>query len=420
MIRKKVGKIFSSKVFYITFSILFSILLWMYVEISQNQLREITVTGVQIVRDNEEILGDRGLLVATMNPESLAFTFECPRSIANLLTSASVSVLIDLQGITARGNSLQPYDIVFPPDIDESLINIVSSSVSRISLYIDRLDTRQVDVEVSYRGGTAEGFIQDPIEFSPQSIMVSGPAEAVSQVRAARVNIIRENLTSTYTDDFTFTLLDENGVELDESLLDRITMISDETIHVTVPIRVTKEVVLTVDISPGSGATAENTSITIDPPSVMIAGDPDDIRDYNSINLGTIDLTSFEQSRPFVYSIVIPNHFTNLSGETEADVLVEIHGLEIRYLSVTNIQTLNEPAGYTPEIRTQSIDVRIRGKAEDMVNLTEAHIRVVANLADANFGPQRVPARIHVDGIDADIGAVGAAPLITVTLYRDS
>ena len=419
---ERVAKIFSGKAFFITFSVLVSIALWMYVEINENQMQTHIVRDVPVVRQNIEVLNDRGLLISSINPEYVTLTFECPRSVAARLTNTTLSVAIDLTGVSTRGNTTLPLDIIYPSNVDENSINLLSRTVNRISLYIDRLESRPVPVEVIYRGGAAEGYLQDPPEFSPQAITVSGPAETVSQVSKARVLIDRENLTATYTDEHKITLLDEDGEELSEILRDQVSL-SDDMIWVNIPIRVVKEIVLTVERNYGSGATADNTLVTITPQTIMVAGEPEDIRDFNSIILGTIDLTRFEFTDTQAFKIVMPNNVTPISGENEALVMVEILGLEIRHFSVSNsyIYVTNVPSGFVPVIGTQSVDVRIRGRAEDMVNLTEANIRVVVNAADENTGStQRVLARVIVDGIDPNIvGAIGNN-YVTYALIEDS
>ncbi|MCL2124380.1 MAG: CdaR family protein [Oscillospiraceae bacterium] len=421
MVRDGLRKIFSSRVFYIIFSIVVSIALWMYVEINENQLQQITVSNVQVVRQNVDLLSDRGFLIASMTPETVELKFECSRSVASKLNNTTLSVNIDLAGITSRGNATLGYEIIYPNGITADMAGLISSSVGRISLYVDRMETRHISVDVPYKGGAAEDYIQDPPEFSPQTITVSGPTDVVARVSVARVNIARENLSSTYTDDLPFVLLDENGLEFEEALRGQLTS-SDETIHVSVPIRMLKEVVLTAEFNYGAGATSQNTRYTVDPPTVTIAGNVEDIRDFNNINLGTIDLNSFDYARTFpAFSIVIPNYFTRISGETEAVVVVEILGLDMKHLSVSNIQTLNEPDGYVTEIRTQSLDVRIRGRTEDLEALSEANIRVVATLPDdINPGTQRVSARVYVDGINGDVGAVGTYNItVSITEERD-
>ena len=424
MIREKLGKVFSSRIFYIAFSILVSFALWMFVEINENQLQRFTVNYVPIVWQNVERLTDRGLLIGALNPETVSFTFESPRSVQQRLSNENLSVVIDLAGITSRGSTSLSYDIEYPSDVDINSLSIVSRSVSRISLYIDRLESKSVPVHVAYDGGTAEDFIQDTPIFSPQSITVSGPADVISRVGTARVYVLRENLASTYTDELTFILYDENGERLDEELLDNLT-VSDEIIQVTIPIRMTKTVNLAVDFIYGSGATAQNTIYTITPQTIMIAGDPEDVRDFNTIHLGPpIDLTGLQFERmnnEINIPIALDNHFTNLSDILTATVDIEIRGLEVKYLSVTNYQLVNEPSNVTVDRITQSTVVRIRGRAEDLDVLTAEDIVVRANLADVNLGTQQIPARVIIYNFDGDADAVGAIGnyVITVTI-RDT
>jgi YbbR domain-containing protein len=421
MIMKKLSGIFSSKAFYIVFSVLVSLAIWMYVQISVNKIQTYTFSDIEVVRLNEEVLGDRGLLISSISPQTITLTIECPRTVAMKLSSANLSAVIDLAGVKTRGYNPISYQIVYPAGVDTNLIKTEFRSADRIYLYVDEMETRMLHVEATYSGGVAEGFLQDRMEYSPQEIKVSGPADVVTRISGARAVILRENLDSTYSDDVQFILLDDNGDELEQSQKDKLTFISDETIHVTIPIRVIKEIVLTVNLVYTSGATEQNTNYTIDPPTILIAGSAEDIRDYNSINLGSIDTAGrLELTNTYPFTIEVPNIFTNLSGETNALVLVETIGLEIRHFSVpnSNMHVINEPAGLATEIRTQSIDVRIRGKAEDMMNLTESNIRIVTDLTDAGLGTQRILSRVYVDGLNVDIGAVGAY-YVTVSIAKE-
>ena len=417
MVREKLRVIFSSKIFYIAFSILVSFALWMYVEINENQIQSIEVRDVPIVFLNKEILNDRGLFITSISPETITLTFECPRSAATKLTNSTLSAQIDLSGVTRRGSVPLRYEIIYPSGIDLNAITGPFKSVDRITLSIDEFSTKQIHIDAPYKGGVADGFLQDPVECIPTTVTVSGPSNVMSRIEAARVDINRENLSSTYTDDLPVILLDESGNELDRTLRGQLTL-SDEKAHINIPIRMLKDVVLNVERIYTSGATEQNTIVTISPPTITVAGNPEDLRDYNSINLGTIDLTRFEFTATEAFQIVIPNNFTNITGTTEASVLVDIHGLELKYFSVSNIHTIFEPPGYTAEIVTQSVDVRIRGKAEDLADVTEANIRIVTNLNNLGPGTHRLLSTVHVDGIDANVGAVGNC-YITVTIREE-
>jgi len=417
---KVVNKIFSSKVFYMLFSLLVAVALWMYVEIWVNQEDTYPVPNVPVVFKNNDILRDRGLLISSVNPETVSLEFDCPRTVATRLTKETLSVEVDLESITKAGATYLSYEIIYPTGIDTDLISAQRGTVSRISLLVGRLLDLPVQVKVDYRGGTAsDDLIAEAEEYDPQTIIVSGPEEVVSKIKTAYVTVPRERLSATYFGDLGFTLLDENGEELDEDLLGPVTTTPD-MIHVTIPIRQMKDVPLSVALMPGAGATDQNTNVIYEPSFIKVAGDPDAIRDINFITLGTIDLVRFrEMSATEAFTIIIPNHLTNLSGETEATATVEIFGLEVDYYSTSNLHVINKPADYEAEVRTQSLDVWIRGRREDLDQISLANIRVVADLTDINLGTSRVQAKVYLDGTDADIGAVGEYR-ITVTIYIDT
>jgi YbbR domain-containing protein len=328
---------------------------------------------------------------------------------------------VNLSNITATGFTPISYDIIYPSDIDSSISNDDQQNVPRISLIVDRMSRVPVPVKVDYKGGTAsDDLIADAAIFDPQTVIVSGPEEVISKIDYANVPITRVNLSSTFNADLEFVLYDETGEELTETQLKAITL-NTKLIRVTVPIRQMKDVPLSVALVHGAGSTELHTNVICEPRFITVAGDPDAIRDFNSITLTTIDTTRMSKLKTTeTYQIIIPNYLTNKSGETEASVTVELLGLDIGYYSTPNLEVSNTPAGLSAVILNQSVLVLIRGKKEDLELITDnMSIRVVADLADRELGLHQVPAKVYVDGIDADIGAVGNY-MITVRLIKET
>jgi hypothetical protein len=128
----------------------------------------------------------------------------------------------------------------------------------------------------------------------------------------------------------------------------------------------------------------------------------------NKIILDTIDLRDFATTFAETYTIPMDNELKNLTGASEATVKLEIVDLETRVFKVKNISFTNVTEGYEAVLISESIDVQIRGTAQQLDNLKEEHIRAVADLTDydestGNFMPV---VKIVVDGIP-DVGAVG-------------
>jgi YbbR domain-containing protein len=424
MVSDFLSKIFSSKIFYIVFSVVVAVSLWIFVEINENEVQTVTLSEVQVTVIGEEILHDNNLFILSLNPEYVSLTFDTSLSSAAALRSGQLSVQIDVSGIRTSGRRELPHEIIYPEGFDTRSIIRVTSSVSLVSMQIDKRTSKQIQVTAPYTGGTSspEELIADPALLEPNEITVFGPEEVLSRIRIAHVNIERENISSTYTENLPFILLDYDGEEFDHELYSQLTF-SDDMIHVTVPVLMIREMPLDVVFLSGAGASKDNISFSINPQTIWLSGDPDAFREIgNSITIGTIDLTTFgvtNAASPAVFTIIPPANLENDSGITQATVTVEIPaaaGLEIDYYSIGNIHPVNIPPGYVVDIITQSVDVRVRGRREDLdilSNLMESggqNIRVMVDLDGLSPGQQRLftpRVRVNIDGVEGDIGAVG-------------
>jgi len=416
VLKEKLSKI-STKAFYIVFAIIVSVALWLYVEITENdmQTREIPV---EIVLRNLDVLNDRGLLVSSIMTENLTITFEGPLVEINRLMSGHVTAEVNLANIPSAGPHVLDYDIIWPQSVNANAISIRGSSADRVTLLIDRIYDRQIEVHVNYTGGTAsQDLVIEPAEFDPHVITVRGPEEIISQISHVVVPILRENLSSSITDDFPFVLIDMEGQELDITGNESV-ILSHETIRVTIPIRLMKSVPLFVELSHGTTTSQANTTVRTTPEFVTISGEPEVIRNLNQIMLGTIDMQSFGLSTTRTFPIIIPNNLTNLSGESEAMVSVEVLGQGIAFRSVNNLQVINVPTGHRYEIVTQSIDVRVRGLEADLTAITPMNLRVIADLTDVGTGTTSVIARAYIHGIETSVEPIGEYRIV-VTIVAD-
>ena len=418
MIKEKLKKI-STRIFYVIFAVVVSIALWLYVEITENEIQTREISNIEILFKNEDILHDRGLLKTSYTPETLTFTIMAPRSDINRLAAqGALTVEVDLANISSGGTHFLAFEINLPQGVSRNILDNIFMSASRITVTFDRVLDRQIPVRVNYTGGTASGeYMVEAIEFDPHFITVWGPETVVSRIDHIWVPIFRENLSTTFADDLEFVLIDSEGEVLDDELLNSLRF-SQETVWVTIPIKEIKDIPLLVMLSHGASTSDANTQWRTDPVIVKVSGDPEAIRELNSFTLGTIDMLSFGLSEVVHFPIIIPNHLSNISGESVAQVNIETFGLEISFQSTSNIQVINVPAGFRADILTQSLDIRLRGTKEELDLITPMNLSVVADLTGMSSGISRTTARVYIHGIDTSIDAVGTYE-ITVSIVAD-
>lgn len=402
-------KIWDSKALWVIISIFSSILLWVFVTSTQGDLIEQTYDGVAIEFKGSNTLREKnGLVVTNISANTVTVTLRGTRRELSSLKAKDIVASIDVSKITAVGSHSYNCDISFVTRSEKESITVVSTSPKTVQFYIDKTNTKTIELRDEFIGSVAEGFAKGDVVFDPQTVNISGPENELNQVAYAVVVISREDLDKTLKFDSAYILVDDEGNELK---LSNITL-ERETVSVTLPITSTKEVPLTVDIIDGGGATSENVKITCVPETITIAGDAETLAGINKISVGTVDLASFSSTFEDTFTIVLDNNISNVTGIMEAKVIVQVIGLETKKFSCSNISIINPPAGHTGQVVTKNIEVILRGSSEVIGKIKTNNIRAVVDLADIGSasGTFQRMAKISVDGFTG-VGAVGEYPI---------
>lgn len=398
-------KLYDSRSFWIVVSLLASLTIWVYVTSMESTEFTQTFYGVEVKLVGEDNLrASKNMVITDLDTSTVTVRITGPRRIVAGLDADDLKACVDVSKLSRSAYTTQQYYISYPDGTDTTNINDSNKSPSTISFMVSPLNTKTVQVRGSFDGSLAEGYTAETPVFEPATITVSGADANLKDVSYAWVTFGKENVDSTYKVETGFTLMNEQGEECSTVGL----TCSEDVVTATLPLLLVKEIPLSVDVIEGAGATKANTKIKIEPDRITLAGDSAALSGMNKIVLDTIDLTDFEKTFTSTYTIPIDNEMNNLTGVTEAKVTVEIVGLETKVFKVKNISCTNVTEGYSAEIISESIDVVMRGTAEQLSQLKGDNIRAVADLTDYNESTgQFMPSvKIVVDG-STEVGAVG-------------
>ncbi len=409
-----IDKIVKSKTFYIVVSIIASILLWMYVVSYENTTQTVTLSGLEVTYvGGEDILQDRNLLVTDRDMQDVTLSLLVKRSLVPQLTNDTVHVSVDLRDIRSSGLYDKAYTVTYD-GVDEDNVIVLRKTPEFMRVNIDNMVTvPSVEVRGVFDGTVAEGYMLEPIVYSPETVSVSGPESLVSKISYARVVIDRENLSRTVSGTVDFTLVDKDGQPVESQ---EITTSVDE-VDYTIPIVMVKDVGLNVKLLDGGGATENDAVVKIEPSTITLSGDAELLNSVNQLVLGTIDLASFTQTVTETFSIILPNSVNNLSGEKEAAVTVSIKGLSTKRVITTNISFANVSEGYVAKPITQYKEVVIRGPVEIIDLITGDNIFIVGDLTDIGnaVGRYSVPTTVTIPGY-REAGVIGDNYNVVVSL----
>ena len=411
---KTIKKIASSRALYIVLACILSVILWLYVASYANTDMEAELTGLEInYVGGDDILRDRKLLVTEKDQQSVSLTILGKRNVVSAIKKDEVEVSVDLTDIRSTRVYEKVYTVTFPDSVKEDAVLIVKRSPEYVTVNIDNLITKPVEVRGDFEGSVQDGYMQEPIVYEPATIMVSGPEEVVSHIACARVVLDRENLNRTVTGSVSYTLLDYEDKPVDTRELS----MDVEEVKYTIPIVMVKDIVLTVDLIEGGGAKATNAVVEVKPNVLTVTGDAELIQGINQITLGAIDLAAFEQTYTVTYPSPLPNGAENLSGDKEAIVTVNIRGLAARHILTTKISFTNVSEGYVANPITQYKEVVIRGPEDIIYMVAPDNVQLVADLSEYGnaVGRYSVPTAVYITGFN-EVGVVEGNYNVVVSL----
>lgn len=398
-------KLYDSRAFWMIVSLLASITLWIYMSSVDKEVITQVFRGVKVEIEGEDILRDsRNMVITDMDTNTVTVVLEGPRRIIGSWDSDSITAVIDVSTITRSAYTSKQYVINYPDGTDTSSIKEIRKTPETINFMVSPQVSKTIQVRGSFDGELAEGYTAEMPVFEPSTIVITGAEAYIKDVSYAWVTFGDGVVDSTYKIETGFTLMDEGGMPLSNTGI----TFSTDVVTATLPVLDLKEVKLDVNIIEGAGATAANTKVTIEPSTLMLAGDSELLEGMNRIVLDTIDLTDFTSTFSDVYTIPLDNGLRNITGETEAKVTIEITGLTTKDFKVSNISYINNTAGYEANILSESLNVKLRGKEELLSQIKADNIRAVADLTDfdESTGTYMAPVKIYVDGY-TDVGALG-------------
>lgn len=397
--------IWDSKVLWIIVSLLASFVLWVYVTVSAGDQIEEVYRNIPIeFRNLDSVSAQAGVVVSEGLDSVISIRVRGTRQELAKLNQTPLIASIDFSKYSSVGSHTAIPDISYPQGISANALSVIATTPSSISFVVDKANTKTIELKGSFVGSVAEGYSAQPMTFDPETITISGAESQIRKIDYAYIEINRDNVNSTLEFESTYVLVDVDGNKVEDINVSA----SPETVVVTLPITANKEIPLSIDLVYGAGATVENTKITYDPETIVIAGDASVLDGINKISVGTIDLTSFASTFEDSYKIVLDNGLTNLTGTSEVKITVQVIGLETKKFKVTNITAANLPTGKTADIVTEDVEVTLRGSAEVLSKIQANNIRIVADLSGFSgaSGVLEPAAKVYVDGF-TDVGAIG-------------
>ena len=346
--------IYKSKAFWMLSSLVLSFVLWIYVtSVESDEIRQ-TFRGVRVELVGESVLrNSRNLVVTDLSTNTVSIEVRGPRRVVSALAPEDLSAQVDVSKLTQSAYASMQYTVSYPTRMDTSALVVSRKVPDTVNFTVSRLNSKSIPVRGRFEGNIAEGYTAEPVVFEPSEITVSGPDAYLKNVSYAWVSFTATDVSSTYSVETGFTLMDASDAAAETEGL----TCSADVVSATLPILEMKELPLTVNLIYGAGANESNTKVTIEPSSILLAGDSSILNAMNNIPVATIDLSSFNSTYTDTYPINFDNSLRNVEGITEAAVSVEVIGLVRRKILPELMKTTSSRWRISPIIRCRPVPI---------------------------------------------------------------
>ena len=398
----------TNKLLYIGLSLLIAVIFWFFVDSEQGHNTTQTYYNIPVEFIGEtDTLPSRGLMLTTGADATVDLELRGPRTVISDLSREDITLQVDLTSITATGTFSMTYDLLLPDEIPRSSVTTERASRSTITVTIEELFEKTVPVKVSVAGEVADGYIYmaERMIAEPSELTLSGREEDVDQVVSAQVMLDLSGATASVNQEFDYILLDGQGNEVSG---ENIT-VSSRRIEISAPVYLVKTLELTVDFTESPGSALEDLQDWyLGVTSIEVAGEAANLEGVDDILLATVDLSTLLSDTEMPLEITIPAGCVNISGITSTTLTILFKDtLETRAFTVSNISAIGLSQTQNFSRMTNSVEVLLRGDAQELEQVTADDIRIVVDLTPyEDNGTYSVPAVVLVDG-HSNVGAVG-------------
>lgn len=385
-----------------------ALVLWLYVVTVVSPNSDNTYSNIPVTLQGVVVLQERGLMITTDELPTAKLHLEGNRTDLNKLNNNNISIGVDVSGIGAPGiYELTLGNPSFPSDVPNTAITVLSKDPGTIRIQVENRITKPVPVDIVYQdtGFDSDNYMADKENriLSQETITVSGPQSVVDQIAMARIEVdLMGRVESILEASYAYTLCNEKGEPID---VEKVTT-DAENVSLTLKIVRVKEVQLVPkEIIYAGGATAENTTITVETQTILVSGSDALLAGLEKVELDIIDLSQIVEDTELTLPVHMPEGITNETGIQEVKVTVKFSGLVTKKLQVSDIKTVNVPAGLKVTPAAKRVEITVRGPQALVDKLLAEQVKVELDCTNVQQGNVSLKAKITVE-VDG-VGAVG-------------
>lgn len=396
-------------------SLVFAMLLWGYVLMSENPQRTKTISNVQLNVDGEaELIAKQLVLSGDKDYGTVNVRVSTQLTSYADLSADDITASINLTGITETGE----HDV--PITARTSTGTVVSVTPDHIKITVDNLVSRSIPVEIELEGELNDGYWAGEAVTSRNTVEIEGPLEYVSLIDCAKGVLNVESATSSINKSVLLTLYDKDGNELDSNLF--YTKLPSTTVRMEIlPMKT-----VSIDVEnaiQGKDNLPKNYEIigygVNGTGKVRIVGEKSVLDAIDSISIEYIDVSGVTENIVQDVALVVPEGVTLLDdGTVNLYINIREKTDEVIYESVPiTVEHLGRKLN--AQLSAETADVALSGRVSLLNQIDRSDVELYIDLSGLETGVHTVPVEIKLpkDEMENELSCVLSVETVTVTIH---
>ncbi len=387
-------------------AIVLAVLVWVVAERQANPSSEKTFRDpIPIALQNLPA----GMVAYDVSAETTQVTVNAPDNVWNDLNPDQVSAWIDLSGQVSG-----TLDLPVKVSVPNRAAPVVKIEPASVHLKLEPLTEAQLPVAVAVSGEPALRFAASPIETTPATVTVRGPASLVKTIAAATSQLSIQDARATISRTLTLSPRDRDG-----QIVPYVSLSPSSTLAVVrlQPLGGFRDLAVKIDLRGNVAPGYLMTNVSVDPQIVTVFGSSaalDAVPGFISTEpVSVTDATEDINSR---VRLVLPSGVSYL-GDPTVQVGVKIKAIES---SLTTFAPLT-PQGLSPDLSArfspEILDVIISGPIASLNALRPNDVLAFANLFNLAEGTYQITPTVSVPGNINVVSVLPATVQVTIGPY---
>ncbi|MCK1995068.1 YbbR-like domain-containing protein [Peribacillus muralis] len=390
-----------------------------------------------------EVYYDRENLVVSGVPETVDVTLKGAKSLLiNAKNQRGFKVYVDLSDPEiSMGNRTVTFKIT---DLNDKLVATIDPEYAEVN--VQERVTKEFSVDAEYNTSLLEdGYTAGQPTVSPKTVKITGAKDAIEQISYVKANLeISKGLNETVNGKATVKALDRDLNKLDVTIEPASVAVS---LEVSIPSK-------TVSIVPKQTGKAKDgvriKSISVDPKEVTLFGSETSLEKISELKL-PVNISKIDGDTELELDLTKPGSVQKLSlGKAKVTIRTEKVDVDQKDADPVDEEVVQEPAqdqeeetedkpveedeptaiesktfnnvkiepvglqdGLDAELESDVTSITLRGKADDLKDITKDDINLTVDLSNLDEGTHDVELAVNAPaGMDWELGT----KTVTVTI----